>query len=128
METEISLGSLIAKTEPKQLDSFLATVTKYEKLMDKGMAIIEKLNKMGVLPAVIRGIGEKQGIKDIGKPLTNPLALEAATASHRMLYLTLNEAPEEAVIEMFKQATTATAEGSKTKKEEKDEPGKNITK
>lgn len=105
MGDEISLGSLVAKTDPKQLDAFLSTVSKYEKVLDKAVGIIEKLNKMGVLPAAIRAIGVKQGIPDIDKPLTNPLALDASTASHRLLYVTLNGLSEEEVIGMIKQIT-----------------------
>lgn len=117
MPGEIDLGSLIAKSDPKQLDSFLASAAKYEKLLDSGMRWLEKLEKLGVLPALIRGIGAKQGIPDIDKPLTNPLSIEATTASHRMLFKTLNDLPEEAIIEMFKRSVTAEAEIKESKED-----------
>lgn len=106
-DAETALATLVQNVKPGDMDSFLSTISKYEKLLDKGITIVEKLDRIGVLPAAIRMFGEKQGIKDIDRPLTNPLTLTATTSSHKLLFETLNKATEEQVIEMFKAASQA---------------------
>jgi uncharacterized protein YjgD (DUF1641 family) len=104
---EKDLSTLIAKTDPNQLDSILATAAKYEKLLNAGMRWLDKLDKIGVLPAVIRAVGAKTGIQDIDKPITNPLNFQAATSTHLMLYKLLNSAEEPVIEAMYKEILLA---------------------
>ena len=97
----IGLASFLKDTSPADIDKFLATFSKYERLLDKGMSVVEKLDKMGVLPAAIRAAGVKSGVPDIDKPLRNPLALSATSPAHFQFYKFVNRIPSDKVDEMF---------------------------
>lgn len=100
MTDEISLGSLLKDVSPQDIDSVLATFTKYEKIFDKGIATLEKLEKLGILPAMIRSVGAKTGVIDLDKPLQNPLTFTSKTPAHYEFYRLLNDIPEEVIEEM----------------------------
>ena len=75
------------------LDSFLATLSKYERLMDKFMGIYARLERSGVIPVILRIIGKKAEI-EVDKPITNPLNIIAKSSTHKALFELLNELPE----------------------------------
>jgi len=97
MEEEKSILGVIEQVSkevnPDSLDSILATISKYERLMDKFLAIYNRLDRSGVIPAVLRIIGKKADI-DIDKPISNPLMLIAKSATHKALFEILNELDE----------------------------------
>ncbi len=124
MSDEISLSTLLKDVSPEDLDSFLAKVTKYEKLFDKGILMVEKLEKLGVIPAIIRTAGAKAGIKDLDKPLQNPLAFVAKTPAHFEFYRMLNDMSEEDVSEMNRRLLTALKAMEAKKEEENEEKNK----
>ena len=63
--------------------------------------MMEKLDKMGILPAAIRAAGAKSGVPDIDKPLRDPLGLSATSPSHFQFYKFVNKIPSDKVDEMF---------------------------
>lgn len=99
-EDAIGLGSLLKDTKPEDLDKFLSTFTKYERIFDKAMGMIEKLDKMGILPAAIRTAGVKAGIQDVDRPLKNPLGMVATSPTHYEFYRFLNKIPSDKIDEM----------------------------
>ena len=91
------------------LDSFLATLSKYERLMDKFMGIYARLERSGVIPVILRIIGKKAEI-DVDKPITNPLNIVAKSSTHKALYELLNELPEPDVRAIHEQILIAKAQ------------------
>ncbi len=88
--------------EVNDLDSFLATLSKYERLLDKFIGIYNRLDRSGVIPVVLRVIGKKAEI-DVDKPIVNPLSIVAKTATHRAFFEFLNDFPEKDIKELHKQ-------------------------
>jgi len=88
--------------EINDLDSFLATLSKYERLLDKFIGIYNRLDRSGVIPVVLRVIGKKAEI-DVDKPIMNPLSIVAKSATHRAFYEFLNDFPEKDIKELHKQ-------------------------
>lgn len=117
MGDEISLGSLMQDMDVDKVDGFLKTISKYEKIFDKVSAMFTKLDKMGVVPAIIRVAGNKANIPDIDKPLNNPLSIQATTGTHMMFFKELNAIPENVISEMYQQMLLAAA---KAKAKDKD--------
>lgn len=105
MEEE-NLLSLIKGVDVEKVGSVLKELEKYEKVLDKISGIVVRLNRIGVLPAVLRIIGQKSGIENIDKPLPqmNPLSVDAASSTHLLMIKEINKQSEENVSEMFKQA------------------------
>ena len=117
--TENLLG-MINGIDVDKVGSVLKEVEKYEKILDKVSGMIMRLNRIGVLPAAIRIIAPK-GV-DIDKPLptTNELTLIAKSPVHLLMYKELNEQPEGAITEMFKQSIILNEKAKKgVKKPEK---------
>lgn len=112
-EDTIGLGTLLKDTNPADIDKFLATFSKYERLFDKGMNIIEKLDNMGILPAAIRAAGAKSGVKDIDRPLRDPLGLSATSPTHYVFYKFLNKIPSDKIEEMHTGLKKAVEEAMK---------------
>ena len=79
--------------EMNDLDSFLATLSKYERLMDKFISIYNRLDRSGVIPVILRFVGKKAEI-DVDKPISNPLTVIAATATHKAFFEMMNELSE----------------------------------
>jgi len=88
--------------EVNDLDSFLATLSKYERLLDKFIGIYNRLDRSGVIPVVLRVIGKKAEI-DVDKPIVNPLSIVAKSATHRAFFEFLNELNEKDIRELHKQ-------------------------
>ena len=106
MEEEANLLSILQDVDAAKVGGVLAEVEKYEKIIDKVSGIVMRLNKIGVLPAVMRIAGQKSGITDIDKPLPQPsqMSVEAASPTHLLMFKELNKQPEEVLGEMLKQA------------------------
>ena len=106
-----SLSQVIAQAAtPENLDKLLKDWDKYNKIFDRVNETIEKLNRLGLIPAIVRGIGKKYEIADIDKPLSDPLAISAASPIHKLFFSELNNVPEEQIKEMFKNAMHAAEE------------------
>ena len=80
--------------EVNDLDSFLATLSKYERLLDKVMSIYNRLDRSGVIPVILRIVGKKAEI-DIDKPISNPLNIVAKSAVHKAFFEMMNDLSEE---------------------------------
>jgi len=91
------------------LDSFLATLSKYERLLDKFMGIYARLDRSGVIPVILRIVGKKAEI-DVDKPITNPLNVIAKSATHKALYEMLNEVGEADIRAIHEQIILAKAQ------------------
>jgi hypothetical protein len=107
---EENLGALLqsaSKMDISKIDETLKTLAKYEGLLDRVSGIITKLDKIGVIPAVVRTLGKKGGIEDIDKPLNNPLNIIATTATHKLVYEKLNGLAENEVEQIYKQIILA---------------------
>jgi len=110
-ESLTKLSDVVAKAAtPENLDKLLKDWDKYNKIFDRVNDTIEKLNRLGLIPAIVRGIGKKYEIPDIDKPLSDPLAISAASPIHKLFFSELNNVPEEQIKEMFKQVMHATEE------------------
>ncbi len=106
MSEEIDMMKVLSegarKIETSDLDSFLATLSKYERLLDKFIGIYNRLDRSGVIPVVLRIIGKKAEI-DVDKPLSNPLNIVAKSATHRAFFEFLNDFSEQDIKELHKQ-------------------------
>lgn len=80
--------------EVNDLDSFLSTLSKYERLLDKVMSIYNRLDRSGVIPVILRIVGKKAEI-DVDKPITNPLNIVAKSAVHKAFFEMMNDLSEE---------------------------------
>jgi len=113
MEERASILGLINEAsknmDVNDLDSFLATLSKYERLLDKFMAIYSRLDRSGVIPVVLRVIGKKADI-EVDKPITNPLNVVAKTATHKALFEMLNEVGEADIRAIHEQIILAKAQ------------------
>jgi hypothetical protein len=116
---EVSLGSLIQGMDIDKVDGMLSTLTKYEKMFDKVSGLVTKLDKMGVIPAIIRVAGVKGNIPDLDKPLVDPLSVHAASGTHHVFYAELNKLPENIIADMYKQMLLMSTQAEPVKKEEK---------
>jgi hypothetical protein len=68
-----------------------------------------RLNRIGVLPAVMRIAGQKSGIQNLDAPLPkqSELSIDAKSPMHLLMFKELNKQPEEVVSQMFKAAVIA---------------------
>lgn len=109
MVGEVNLLDMLKDVDVDKVGSVLKEFEKYEKLLDKVSGITMRLNRIGVLPAIIRLAGQKSGIQNIDAPLPQPsqLSIEAASPTHLMMFKELNAQPEAIIGEMFKQAVLA---------------------
>ena len=112
---EVSLGSILQGMDIDKVDGMLSTLTKYEKMFDKVSGLVTKLDKMGVIPAIIRVAGVKGNIPDLDKPLVDPLSVHATTGTHHVFFGELNKLPENIIADMYKQMLLMAAQ-----EEEKD--------
>ncbi len=106
MSEEIDMVKILSEgaknIEASDLDSFLATLSKYERLLDKFINIYNRLDRSGVIPVVLRIIGKKAEI-DVDKPISNPLNIVAKSATHRAFFEFLNDFSEQDIKELHKQ-------------------------
>lgn len=113
----VNLLDMLKDVDADKVGSVLKEFEKYEKLLDKVSGIVMRLNRIGVLPAVLRIAGAKSGIQDIDKPLPvqSPLSIDAASPTHMMMFKELNKQPEAVIGNMFKQAIVMEAKQKKKK-------------
>lgn len=109
-----NLLSILNSVDVDKVGSVLKEFEKYEKLLDKISGITMRLNRIGVLPAIIRIAGQKSGIQNLDAPLPkqSELSIIANTPTHLMMYKELNKQSEEVIAGMFK---AAILQGSKVK-------------
>jgi hypothetical protein len=107
---EVSLGSILQGMDVDKVDSMLSTLTKYEKMFDKVSGLVTKLDKIGVIPAIIRVAGVKANIPDLEKPLVDPLNVHATTGTHLVFFSELNKLPEKIISDMYKQMLVMAAQ------------------
>ena len=112
-----NLLSMMQNVDIDKVGSVLKEVEKYEKILDKVSGITMRLNRIGVLPAILRIAGQKSGIENIDAPLPqqNPLSIDAASPIHLLIFKSLNKQPENAIEDMLK-ATIILEEKNKTRK------------
>jgi hypothetical protein len=112
---EVSLGSLLQGMDINKVDGMLNTLTKYEKIFDKVSGLVTKLDKMGVIPAIIRVAGVKANIPDLDKPLVDPLSVHATSGTHHVFFAELNKLPENIIADMYKQMLIISEQAKETK-------------
>lgn len=110
-----NLLDMLSNVDVDKVGKALKEFEKYEKLLDKVSGITMRLNRIGVLPAILRIAGQKSGITNLDAPLpkVSELQIIAASPMHLLMFKELNKQPEEIIGEMFKAAVIA---GSKKPK------------
>ena len=113
-----NLLDMMNNVDVDKVGKVLKEVEKYEKILDKVSGITMRLNRIGVLPAVLRIAGQKSGIQNIDAPLPqqNPLSIDAASPMHLLMFKELNAQSEEVITGLYKNAVIA---GTKQEKEKK---------
>ena len=116
-----NLLDMLNNVDVDKVGDVLKEFEKYEKILDKISGITMRLNRIGVLPAIIRVAGVKSGIKNIDAPLPqqSELSIEAKSPAHLLMYLELNKQTEAFITEMFKQMVIEGAKANIKTKEEK---------
>ena len=116
-----NLLDMMNNVDVDKVGKVLKEVEKYEKILDKVSGITMRLNRIGVLPAILRIAGEKSGIKNIDAPLPqqNPLSIDAASPMHLLMFKDLNKQPEDVINELYKNAILAWGKKEKEEKKEK---------
>ena len=113
-----NLLDMLSNVDIDKVGSALKEFEKYEKLLDKVSGITMRLNRIGVLPAILRIAGQKSGIQNLDAPLpkVSELQIIAASPMHHLMFKELNNQPEEIIGEMFKAAVIAGDKGVKKPK------------
>ena len=116
-----NLLNMMNNVDVDKVGKVLKEVEKYEKILDKVSGITMRLNRIGVLPAVLRIAGQKSGIQNIDAPLPqqSPLSIDAASPMHLLMFKELNAQPEAVISELYKNAVLAGAKAEKEKKPKK---------
>ena len=116
-----NLLDMMNNVDADKVGNVLKEFEKYEKILDKVSGITMRLNRIGVLPAVLRSAGQKSGIQNIDAPLPqqSPLSIDAASPIHLMMFKELNAQPEAVISELYKNAVLASEKTSKEKKPKK---------
>ena len=117
-ESPENLLSMMQNMDVDKVGSVLKEFEKYEKILDKVSGITMRLNRIGVLPAILRIAGQKSGIKDLDAPLPrqSPLSIDAASPTHLLMFKELNTQSEEVITEVYKNAILAGEKKEKPKK------------
>ena len=90
--TEIDLNSLLKQSMTKEnLDTLLKDWGKYNQIFDRVNETLTKLEKLGILPAIIRVAGKRAGIENIDAPLRNEMAVIAISPVHRSFFELCNQ-------------------------------------
>ena len=99
-----NLLSMLNNVDVDKVGNVLKEFEKYEKILDKISGITMRLNRIGVLPAIIRIAGRKSGVENIDAPLPrqSELSIEAKSPIHLLMYKELNKQSEEIIGNMFK--------------------------
>lgn len=104
-----NLLDMLKGVDVDKVGTVLKEFEKYEKILDKVSGITMRLNRIGVLPAIIRIAGQKSGIQNIDAPLPqqSELSIDAASPMHLLMFKELNKQPEDVIGNMFKAAVIA---------------------
>jgi len=114
---DINLLKLVSEVNPEQVGGVLKEIEKYSETLTQISGIIARLNRIGVLPAIMRIAGKKFEIEgDINAPLQHPLQTIAASPTHKFLFDELNEQTEEVVKAFLHQSMQAQAQVKQPKK------------
>lgn len=115
-----NLLSMLNNVDVDKVGNVLKEFEKYEKILDKISGITMRLNRIGVLPAIIRIAGRKSGVENIDAPLPrqSELSIEAKSPIHLLMYKELNNQSEEIIGNMFK-ASIISVGGEQNKDKEK---------
>lgn len=105
----LNLLSMMNNLDVDKVGSVLKEFEKYEKLLDKVSGITMRLNRIGVLPALIRIAGVKSGVTNIDAPLPqqSALSIDAASPTHLLMFKELNAQPEAVINDLYKKAVVA---------------------
>lgn len=111
-----NLLDIMSNVDVDKVGNVLKEFEKYEKILDKISGITMRLNRIGVLPAILRIAGQKSGIENLDAPLPkqSELNIEAKSPVHLLMFKELNAQPETIISELYKNAILAGAK--KTKK------------
>lgn len=116
----LSLLKIASEMNAEQVGGILAEIEKYSAIIDKISGFLTRLNRIGVLPAVIRIYAAKTGVSgDINAPLQHPLSVTAASSTHKFLFDNLNEQAEEVIKAFLQQGMKEQPQAQKPKKEAK---------
>lgn len=112
---DVNLLEMLNNVDVDKVGNVLKEFEKYEKILDKASGIMMRLNRIGVLPAMLRIAGQKSGIANIDAPLPkqSELTIEAKSPVHLMMFKELNTQSETVISDMFKAAILANAKGGK---------------
>lgn len=116
---EVNLLSLLNDIDVDKVGNVLKEFEKYEKILDKASGIVMRLNRIGLLPAVIRILGKDTPNLNEPLPQQSPLNIEAKTAMHLMMFQELNKVSEEVINKMYKsivEAEVKAKQGAQKKK------------
>lgn len=112
-----NLLDIMSNVDVDKVGNVLKEFEKYEKILDKISGITMRLNRIGVLPAILRIAGQKSGIENLDAPLPkqSELNIEAKSPVHLLMFKELNAQPETIISELYKNAILAGAKESKVK-------------
>jgi hypothetical protein len=119
-----NLLSMMQNMDIDKVGTVLKEFEKYEKILDKVSGITMRLNRIGVLPAALRIVGQKSGIENLDAPLPkqSELSIEAKSPVHLLMFKELNTQPEAVISELYKNAILAGEKNvRKTKNKTQDE-------
>lgn len=99
-----NLLDIMSNVDVDKVGNVLKEFEKYEKILDKISGITMRLNRIGVLPAILRIAGQKSGIENLDAPLPkqSPLNVDAASPMHLLIFKSLNKQPENIIEDMLK--------------------------
>ena len=100
------LGAMENENTAPNMMSITEMLDTANKVMGQVTALMDKFEKMGLKPLLVRGAGAKLKI-DAETPLKSDNAIVPRTDTHKQLYLQLNNMDEQQLAEMF-------ADGEKT--------------
>lgn len=117
-EEPTNLLSLMQNVDIDKVGNVLKEFEKYEKILDKVSGITMRLNRIGVLPAILRIAGQKSGIENLDAPLPkqSALSIEAKSPMHLLMFKELNEQSEAIISALYKNAIIRQEKNEKTKK------------
>jgi len=117
MENEgVKLMDLLNNIEPAKVEKTLASLSKYENLIEKLSNLIDKLGKHGIINAVIHGASKKMGV-DLSAPASNPLMIVASSPFHYTLFEELNNLSKEEIVEIMKAQAGLVVKNDKNRKD-----------
>ena len=107
--SEENLLDMFNRVDVDKVGGVLKELDKYNKILEKISGITMRLDRIGVLPAILRIAGQKSGIDNLDAPLPqkSPLGIDAASPTHLLMFRELNQQSEEVIAAMFKKAIEA---------------------